>query len=132
VGGMLALQGSQENRRFFMVNSAPIMDEVGQYRGALASFEDVTELQENRAELLKMLDALRQSRDEIHTQNEELQFLATRDPLTSCLNRRTFFEQFEFHWKLSTRYKQALSCIVVDLDCFKSINDTYGHGTGDA
>ena len=42
-----------------------------------------------------MLGMLKKSRDEIRRQNEVLQVLATRDSLTDCLNRRSFFEKFE-------------------------------------
>ena len=131
LGGLLALERDADRERVFKVNSVAIVDESGKYRGALASFDDITELEQKKAELLKMLEALRLSRDEVHKQNQELQYLATRDPLTGCLNRRSFFEQFEFHWKSAARYKHPLSCLVVDLDHFKSINDTYGHAAGD-
>src|SRR5262249_27858647 len=64
-------------------------------------------------------------------QNQELRTLATRDPLTGCLNRRAFFTEFETHWAAAQRYDQALSIIMLDIDHFKSINDTHGHSAGD-
>ena len=79
----------------------------------------------------KMLDNLSQSRDEIRRQNTELERLATQDPLTMCLNRRSFFQQFETHWNRSQRYGHPLSCVLMDLDYFKSINDLHGHSVGD-
>jgi diguanylate cyclase (GGDEF)-like protein len=97
----------------------------------LASFEDVTDLEEKRVELSQTLEKLSQSSEEIRRQNKELERLATRDPLTGCLNRRFFFEQFEYQWKSAQRYHYPLSCMMVDIDKFKSINDTFGHQTGD-
>jgi two-component system, cell cycle response regulator len=57
--------------------------------------------------------------------------LARHDPLTGVLNRRTFYEIFEREWQRSIRYHHPLSCVMVDIDFFKKINDTYGHLVGD-
>jgi two-component system, cell cycle response regulator len=57
--------------------------------------------------------------------------LARRDPLTGVLNRRTFYEVFEREWSRAIRYHHPLSCVMVDVDFFKKINDTYGHLVGD-
>ena len=81
--------------------------------------------------MVEMLDELRDSRAEIEVQNRELQILATRDALTGCLNRRTFFESFERLWTAATRHDTPLACMMLDIDFFKSINDNYGHSTGD-
>ncbi len=126
---MLALDG--ETPRTFLVNCAPIQGDEGYYRGVLASFEDVTALKEKELELKRMLEELTHSREEIRRHNEQLRELAMRDPLTGCLNRRAFFERFEQEWSRSTRHGHPLSCIILDLDYFKSINDQYGHATGD-
>ena len=63
--------------------------------------------------------------------NKELDFYATRDPLTGCLNRRSFGEQFEAVFNAASGENKPLSCIMVDLDHFKSVNDNFGHATGD-
>ena len=78
-----------------------------------------------------MLDSLSESRDEIHRQNLELERLAARDSLTGCLNRRAFFVELENQWKTAQRHDYPLTCIMVDLDHFKSVNDTHGHQAGD-
>jgi two-component system chemotaxis response regulator CheY len=57
--------------------------------------------------------------------------LARRDPLTGVLNRRTFYEVFEREWSRAIRYRHPLACVMVDVDFFKKINDTYGHLVGD-
>ncbi|MEL6106219.1 MAG: diguanylate cyclase [Planctomycetota bacterium] len=124
----LQLQVGDGERRIFSVNAAPIGG--GARRGALATFRDVTEIEEHQAELETMLSMLRHSRDEIERKNKELEILATRDALTGCLNRRAFFERFGRLWK-QVSHDKPLSCIMVDNDHFKSVNDTYGHGVGD-
>ena len=63
-----------------------------------------------------------------HERNERL---AVTDPLTGVYNRRYFFEQATRSFELAKRHKDQLSCIYVDLNNFKTINDTHGHETGD-
>jgi diguanylate cyclase (GGDEF)-like protein len=63
---------------------------------------------------------------------QRLSELAQRDPLTKLLNRRTFFQLFEQQWMAMTRDLAPLSCVMIDIDFFKRINDTYGHPTGDS
>ncbi|HEX8521234.1 MAG TPA: diguanylate cyclase [Tepidisphaeraceae bacterium] len=121
----------ESDARTFRVNCAPILGGDGSRRGALATFDDVTTIEEKSARLRQMLDMLQQSRDEINRQNQELQALATTDPLTGCMNRRSFFAEFEKHWSSAKRYGHALSCVMVDVDRFKSINDRHGHSVGD-
>lgn len=130
-GAMVTLNDGAQSERTFKVNSAPILGDDGQCRGVLASFDDVTLLERRRAELLSMLEMLKRSREELHRQNEELHRLATLDPMTSCLNRRAFFEKFETHWDAARRQQAPLSCVMVDVDHFKSINDDHGHSVGD-
>ena len=78
-----------------------------------------------------MLMMLRVSKDEIQQKNQELEVLATRDALTGCLNRRAFFQQMETLFTECQAKERHLSCFMVDVDHFKSVNDTYGHHTGD-
>lgn len=131
LGGMVHLSVREDKRQTFLVNSSPILDPGGQNRGALVSFDDITQLEKNKLELHEMLENLRKSSDEIRRQNRELEQLATRDPLTSCYNRRSFFERFNTLWKSARRHDHPLSCIMVDVDHFKSINDNHGHSVGD-
>ena len=57
--------------------------------------------------------------------------LAETDPLTGLANRRKFTADFDRLRLLATRYHQPLSFALLDLDKFKTVNDTYGHAVGD-
>ena len=61
----------------------------------------------------------------------ELEFMATRDPMTGALNRRAFFSRAEVEWARSMRSRRALAVITSDIDFFKKVNDTHGHHVGD-
>ncbi len=128
-GVMLQLTRADQSRHKYMVNATPIIEENGNCRGVLASFDDVTALEDKRIELSRMLSVLKSSRDEIRRQNEQLTHLAARDPLTGCLNRRAFLDYMERHW--NNEELSELSVLMIDIDFFKSINDNYGHSTGD-
>ncbi|CAI8197595.1 MAG: diguanylate cyclase [Sulfurovum sp.] len=60
-----------------------------------------------------------------------LEYQATHDTLTGIYNRNKFHEMFEKEIRRNLRYKHDLSIIIVDIDHFKKINDTFGHQTGD-
>ena len=127
----LAIQTGKGGPKTFMVHGAPILDDGGKTRGALATFDDITQLEAKNDELQEMLTRLEKSRDEVRQQNQQLQVLATQDPLTRCLNRRSFFERIEMEYSRAKRYGHELSCMMIDIDHFKKINDTYGHQVGD-
>lgn len=63
---------------------------------------------------------------------EESQRLATTDGLTGLFNRRAFIEQMHAECARADRTDGTCSLLVLDLDHFKSINDTFGHSAGDA
>jgi len=62
---------------------------------------------------------------------QELQSMASTDPLTGLLNRRRFLEQADKEFLRSQRYQHELSAVMLDIDHFKAINDTRGHFVGD-
>ena len=63
---------------------------------------------------------------------EAMRQLATRDELTGLLNRREFDRILQEEEQRATRFGHALALVMVDVDHFKSINDTHGHPAGDA
>ncbi len=56
---------------------------------------------------------------------------ATTDSLTGLLNRRAFREEANELIEFALRHRQHLSCVALDIDHFKQVNDTYGHAAGD-
>jgi diguanylate cyclase (GGDEF)-like protein len=75
-------------------------------------------------------EASRKNRD-LKEANKTIERLARTDALTGLANRRTLDEAFDREIARAERLGEPLSVIIADLDHFKSINDQYGHGTGD-
>ncbi len=63
--------------------------------------------------------------------HEKVTALTITDPLTGVYNRRYFDHALDFEFKRATRYVRPLGLLYADLDHFKSINDKWGHATGD-
>ncbi|MGD8450611.1 MAG: diguanylate cyclase [Phycisphaerae bacterium] len=82
------------------------------------------ELYERQLELGK-------SNAELAVLNSKLTRLANYDSLTELPNRRYTIERFREAWDLARRHGRQLSCIMLDIDHFKRVNDTYGHHSGD-
>lgn len=62
----------------------------------------------------------------------ELEFYSTHDPLTGLHNRRYFNDMLEYEVGRSGRHKHEFTVLMLDMDDFKDVNDTYGHPCGDA
>ncbi len=103
---MKSKEGWQDDESSFLITLRPIQG-TSQY---LVSFSDVT-----------MMDMVRSLyKDQ-----------ASRDPLTRILNRKKFFEELRIEVERSKRYGSYFSLIMMDIDHFKKVNDTYGHQVGD-
>jgi diguanylate cyclase (GGDEF)-like protein len=63
--------------------------------------------------------------------NERLTILARQDALTGAFNRRHLLDELERQLQLRTRYATPFTIVILDVDHFKSINDTFGHQVGD-
>ncbi len=69
--------------------------------------------------------------DELEERSAALAEMAFVDELTGLYNRRRMLERLEEEYKRARRYKYPISCLFVDLDEFKRINDDFGHQAGD-
>ena len=86
----------------------------------------------NKTSKLKELNIkLENELEEKNKLEKILKHQASTDFLTGILNRRSFFEACEYEVKVSKRYDNPLSFIIIDIDNFKDVNDTYGHLNGD-
>ncbi|MEA2136427.1 MAG: hypothetical protein QOC68_4336, partial [Solirubrobacteraceae bacterium] len=93
-----------------MINSTLVRDADGAPLHFLSQMQDITDRRRHEAELRHMAD---------------------HDPLTGLLNRRSFERELERHVAYVDRYGPKGAAIVLDLDHFKTINDTLGHSAGD-
>jgi diguanylate cyclase (GGDEF)-like protein len=73
----------------------------------------------------------RELEQKVELRTHELHHLTETDPLTGLLNRRGMTDRFEKEIARQARSGQGLCLILLDLDHFKQINDTYGHSAGD-
>ncbi|MEX2128610.1 MAG: sensor domain-containing diguanylate cyclase [Xanthobacteraceae bacterium] len=109
--------------RFYI--GVPLRTREGHNLGSLCTLDTkVRTLTPEQIDLLK--DLARLVVDEL-----ELRLVAATDSLTGAMSRRHFLEEANRDFASAQRHRRPLSCILIDMDRFKSINDSYGHGTGD-
>jgi diguanylate cyclase (GGDEF)-like protein len=74
---------------------------------------------------------LKERNQQLESMLHHVEALAITDPLTGLFNRRRFADVLKREFAVTKRYKNTLSCLMIDLDHFKHINDRYGHDAGD-
>lgn len=87
-------------------------------------------LEEDAARTAELAEQLYHAKAELESKQSELTWLANTDPMTGLLNRRRFFAQADEAIKGSA-FDGSLWVLMMDIDHFKSINDTFGHAAGD-
>ncbi len=75
--------------------------------------------------------ALTRSQFALREANAQLRQLSLHDALTGLPNRRQFDLTLELEWSRALRNRRPLSLLLLDVDCFKALNDLYGHQAGD-
>jgi diguanylate cyclase (GGDEF)-like protein len=108
---MLEIRGPTcQGLRDFQVSISPMLDVTSRLLGAVVIFQDVTER---------------------HELESHLRFLATTDALTGVANRRSLLRRAEHEFRRARRYGRPMALLLLDLDHFKKVNDTWGHFAGD-
>jgi diguanylate cyclase (GGDEF)-like protein/PAS domain S-box-containing protein len=93
----------------------PIKDDENNY--VLGMLVDITELKETEKKLREA--------------NQKLEYISSQDGLTGIANRCYFDSYLRQEWEQAKQNNQPLSLIMIDVDFFKRLNDTYGHMCGD-
>jgi diguanylate cyclase (GGDEF)-like protein/PAS domain S-box-containing protein len=113
-------------------NSArAIKDREGRMVRYEGSLEDITFRKEAEEALARANEGLKARLSEIGMLQEQLRECAIRDPLTNLFNRRYLEEMLDQELSKAERKSYQVSLIMMDIDYFKRINDTYGHEAGD-
>jgi diguanylate cyclase (GGDEF)-like protein/PAS domain S-box-containing protein len=108
-----------------------LYDDNREVNGRLMVFRDITDRKEVEKDLRRAMDRLQTQLIEIGTLQSQLREQAIRDALTNLFNRRYLEETLERELARAARESYPLCVIMMDLDYFKDINDTYGHEAGD-
>lgn len=103
-------------RAIFELTMTPLGPRAGRSRTVLV-LRDITERERMERELRRATESLR--------------FLANTDGLTGLTNRRRFEERLHEEVERAQRYGRPLALVLLDLDHFKTVNDTWGHPAGD-
>jgi diguanylate cyclase (GGDEF)-like protein/PAS domain S-box-containing protein len=111
--------------------SVPVFDDDGIHIGYFGITRDTTERKRSEQSLLEANRQLEIQLRRIHELHEQMREQAIRDDLTGLHNRRHFVAVAEHEVERARRLGAALSLVMMDIDHFKSINDSHGHPVGD-
>ncbi len=90
------------------------------------------DLQKAHLALMQAQTALLKTQEQLREANAMLNELSVRDGLTGLYNRRHFDGALDTEWRRAARNRTGISLLMIDVDCFKALNDSYGHQRGDA
>ncbi len=109
------------------------LNDITRYSARIEQLEQqTTRLEESAKALESVRVALEAEISRRGRLENKLRILAETDPLSGLANRRSFMEKGVSEFLRSQRYNQQLSLVMLDLDHFKQVNDSFGHAAGDA
>lgn len=117
--------------RYLDLRVTPLYDDDQNLSGRLIIFRDVTDRKEVEKDLRHAMDRLQTQLIEIGLLQSQLREQAIRDALTNIFNRRYMEETLERELARAEREVYPLCIVMMDIDHFKDVNDTYGHEAGD-
>ena len=117
----------------YIVNTTivPILDNRGDVVEYIAIRHDITDFEQAKEQLKTLNLAMRKKVNELYDMTSNLETQAQTDNLTGTFNRNKFDEALSFEIQKAKAEGNSLSVILLDIDRFKNINDTYGHQAGD-
>jgi diguanylate cyclase (GGDEF)-like protein/PAS domain S-box-containing protein len=119
------------NRAWLNVSISPLRSKRGVFLGWVAIMEDITLRKETEKELQRINHRLAKQLDENRQLEKQLREQASRDAMTGVYNRAHLKESLAVEISYAKEQNYPLSIVMIDVDKFKTINDTYGHKTGD-
>lgn len=127
----LELKFPKDPSRYLDLQITPLYDRRQLMNGHVLVFRDITESKQVERRLRYVNDRLQSQLIEIGLLQSKLREQAIRDPLTNIFNRRYLEETLDRELSRAARENYPLCVMMVDLDHFKRVNDTYGHEAGD-
>lgn len=117
--------------RYLDLRVTPLYDDDQRLSGRLVTFRDITDRKEVEKDLRHAMDRMQTQLIEIGLLQSKLREQAIRDALTNLFNRRYLEETLERELARAAREGYPLCIVMMDIDHFKEVNDTYGHEAGD-
>jgi len=120
------------DRKHAELDIKKVVDRHGRSSGRVVTIRDISERKRAEEDSRTANERLRFQLTEIETLQSKLREQAIRDSLTGLYNRRYLDEMLERELARARRDRMPVCVVMMDIDRFKSFNDTYGHGSGDA
>jgi len=113
------------------ISVTPLVDYAGGVLGQTFIWRDISKQKKSEIELREANIKLKQQLEEVQLLHDQLRESSIRDSLTGIFNRGYMEETLDREFARAIRENTSLSVVMIDVDKFKKVNDTYGHAAGD-